>query len=395
MSGNLKRTNKLNLLPIALVLLIVASSLVGKSVEAKRVLRNLAAWNSWTQLTDRGGYVLSEDKEKSSGASCGKLESELPDQTGGSASIFLRFSPTLYTGKKVRYSGFIKTNKVNGSAGLWMMEQDGDKVVAFDDMNNRSASGTTDWKKYSIVLDIPKESQKLLVGFILRGGGTAWLRDPQFEIANPDEKSTAIPFDSSRFRLNVLPKGPRNLALVDPNSISENRTDDVYRWQAYTEHNYHIHVSPEVQDQGKPSVQVDCVGDTGNGFCSLHQTFSAQDYIGKRVCWSADLKNMNHTDWTTLFMQIDGEDRILAFDAMEDRQLKNLSDWTKASIVLDVPPESKKIKIGFLHAGKDKGWLSNCSFTTVDAQVPVTAKSGRMEKLPQEKMNLKPDFRFD
>jgi hypothetical protein len=78
-------------------------------------------------------------------------------------------------GKRVRYSGYIKTKGITqGWAGLWW-RVDGEKgVLAFDNMHDRGATGTTDWKRYEIELPVAAEVKNINFGTILTGDGSAW-----------------------------------------------------------------------------------------------------------------------------------------------------------------------------------------------------------------------------
>lgn len=84
-------------------------------------------------------------------------------------------------GKRVRYSGYIKTQGVTtGFAGLWWRVDGAKKdegppsVLAFDNMQNRGVTGTTDWKQYSIELPVAADAANINFGVILPGNGTAW-----------------------------------------------------------------------------------------------------------------------------------------------------------------------------------------------------------------------------
>ncbi len=86
--------------------------------------------------------------------------------------------PAIYQGKKIKLSGFIKTENVaNGYAGLWMRI---DPSVGFDNMNDRGIKGTTDWTKYEIELDLkPSKAKKIVVGGLLVGKGKMWIDNLQ------------------------------------------------------------------------------------------------------------------------------------------------------------------------------------------------------------------------
>lgn len=78
-------------------------------------------------------------------------------------------------GKRVRFSGYIKTEGVtNGYAGLWWIVDGASGTLAFDNMQNRGVTGTTDWKRYDIELPVATDAKSISFGAILPGNGTAW-----------------------------------------------------------------------------------------------------------------------------------------------------------------------------------------------------------------------------
>lgn len=93
--------------------------------------------------------------------------------------------PNNYDGKSIRLSGYIKTENVtDGYAGLWMRI---DPQIAFDNMNDRGITGTTDWKEYEVTLSLnPKKTDKIVVGGLLVGKGKMWLDNLQVSIDGKD-----------------------------------------------------------------------------------------------------------------------------------------------------------------------------------------------------------------
>ena len=56
------------------------------------------------------------------------------------------FAAINYRGKKVALSAYVKSEDVTGWSGLWMrVDGQDDKVLAFDNMQNRRITGTTGW----------------------------------------------------------------------------------------------------------------------------------------------------------------------------------------------------------------------------------------------------------
>ena len=93
-----------------------------------------------------------------------------------------------YQGSRLRLSALLRTGNAN-RAQMWMRVDGADrKVLAFDNMDARPVSGTTDWQRYEIVLDVPKDSVDIAFGFFLMGGGSVWA--DQFQM---DQVGDSIP----------------------------------------------------------------------------------------------------------------------------------------------------------------------------------------------------------
>ncbi|QQX81081.1 hypothetical protein JK628_04195 [Shewanella sp. KX20019] len=82
--------------------------------------------------------------------------------------------PASYQGEKIVLSGYIKTEGVkNGNAGFAMSVS---PSIAFDAMQGREITGTTDWKKYEINLDLkPQQAEEITVSAYLTGTGKVWV----------------------------------------------------------------------------------------------------------------------------------------------------------------------------------------------------------------------------
>ncbi|ETT45651.1 AraC family transcriptional regulator [Paenibacillus sp. FSL R7-269] len=72
-------------------------------------------------------------------------------------TLMQQFQAREYRGKRMRFSGFVRTENVTGWSGLWMRVDDNQQnMLAFDNMQNRSIQGTTEWNHYACVMDRPK-----------------------------------------------------------------------------------------------------------------------------------------------------------------------------------------------------------------------------------------------
>lgn len=78
-------------------------------------------------------------------------------------------------GKKIRYSGWIKTKNLEGYAGLWWrVDGPNNEVLAFNNMRDSMVDGTRDWKHYSYELPVDKAATNINFGVLMGGEGEAW-----------------------------------------------------------------------------------------------------------------------------------------------------------------------------------------------------------------------------
>ena len=109
-------------------------------------------------------------------------------KTDGLGTVTQDIAPDEYLGKRIRFSGFVKARRVEYWAGLWM-RVDGETIphgcggsLAFDNMQDRPITGSSDWTRYDVVLDVAKEAKNIAFGMLLRGEGTVWLSGVTFEV---------------------------------------------------------------------------------------------------------------------------------------------------------------------------------------------------------------------
>ena len=124
-------------------------------------------------------YLLTMDKQVTQHGAYAALIQYHGDKP---ASEYIFYTiPQKYQGKKITLSGFIKTENVNeGYAGLWMNIQ---PRIAFADMEDKGISGTTDWTKYELTLDLKAAKAKSInIGGELRGTGKVWFDNLQLSI---------------------------------------------------------------------------------------------------------------------------------------------------------------------------------------------------------------------
>lgn len=120
------------------------------------------------------------------------------------------------------------------------------------------------------------------------------------------------------------------------------------------------------------------------GFGTLMQTSSADEYLGKRIKMTAYIKSDNVSGWAGMWLRVDSKEtrKSLSFDNMQDRPIKGDNDWTKCEIILDVPEESGTLNFGVLLSGTGKVWFDNIAFVVVDKSKTKPTREFMMNKKP-------------
>lgn len=121
---------------------------------------------------------FSEEKE-----AIAKIEYISKTEPSGFGTYMQIYQPGKWAGKKLKMTGYIKTENIEDWCGMWC-RIDGDKEgesLDFDNMQDRPIKGTTDWKKYEITINVPTKASAIAYGVLVAGKGTAYFKDITFE----------------------------------------------------------------------------------------------------------------------------------------------------------------------------------------------------------------------
>jgi hypothetical protein len=192
---------------------------VGRADEAKAqpptpVARpgvTMAAPTGWHKNGAKSdSYIVGVDSLQTwGGMPSAYVESLTSTVEGGFGGMMQTSAAETYVGKRVRLSGWVKTEDANEGGGhLWLRidGQERGQMLGFDNMQNRAVKGTNDWQEASVVLDVPPGASALAYGFFVSGGGKMWVNGQRIEVVGPEVPTS---------NMLTLPRGPRNLGF-DP-----------------------------------------------------------------------------------------------------------------------------------------------------------------------------------
>ena len=151
-------------------------------------------------------YQMSVDRAVAHSGQASALLKCVVSKPGGFGTLMQTFKADAYRGKRVRMSGYARSQEVKNWGGLWMrVDGPRSEPLAFDNMQDRPIKGTSDWKKYEIVLDVPESAQDIAFGLLLTGAGQVWIDDLSFEVVAKDVPTTGPRMGSG------VPQAPANL----------------------------------------------------------------------------------------------------------------------------------------------------------------------------------------
>ena len=153
-------------------------------------------------------YVMGRDPKVQCNEAPTALLRSRKDSAEGFGTLMQSCSPGDFRGKRVRLSAEARTEGIEDWAGLWFRIDGPDegKSLRFDNMQNRSLSGTRAWERHAVVLDVPEEAVRLAYGILLSGKGKVWVADVRIE-----EVDRSVPSTDMKVEDRVISKKPTNL----------------------------------------------------------------------------------------------------------------------------------------------------------------------------------------
>ncbi|HEY1922546.1 MAG TPA: sigma-70 family RNA polymerase sigma factor [Tepidisphaeraceae bacterium] len=233
-------------------------------------------------------------------------------------------------GKRIRVSGWIKTKNVRECAGLEMLAYSaGGELLTADEMVCvRPIHGTTDWRQYEMVQDIPQDATKIYVASVLFCSGEIWTDDFQVEVVGKDVALT----DDQEWQI-YSPTAQRYAAAVDTAVMHdghaavcfESSTAPYRSWAIYI--HYALHPDPK--------------------------------FLGHRIRLTAWIKSSRVTGKCGFQITTFGAwDKKLTDEGERGhRPVSGTRDWQKYTTVADVPLETKSIYWGLTMNGRGTLWL--------------------------------------
>jgi hypothetical protein len=126
------------------------------------------------------------------------------DAPQGFGALSQRFHAGSFKGRRVRLTGYLRVQSVEGWAGLWMRIDGADgNLQGFDNMEQRPVKGTSEWVRREVVLNVPPDAFAIAIGALLVGPGQVWVADFTLEVVGSDVPTTVAEEPLSGYPVNL------------------------------------------------------------------------------------------------------------------------------------------------------------------------------------------------
>ena len=132
----------------------------------------------WSRVGSHQGYEVRVDPGGGRGGSaCVVLRGTDPAE-GTFTGISQAVEASRWRGKRLRVSAWIRSQGMDDWGGLFVRIDDaGGERVAFGNNRKFPVKGTTGWRRYQVVLDVPETAASISFGVHLNGNGLLWADD--------------------------------------------------------------------------------------------------------------------------------------------------------------------------------------------------------------------------
>lgn len=190
---------KLSIISIAMILVCLGILLIRNEISAQTI-------NGWFKAGNKpNSYNVGLDKSifKTGGSSAFIESSDI--KIDGFGTLMQTCNAQEYLGKRIKMTGYIKSENVYEWAGMWLRVDSKltNKSLSFDNMQDRPIKGDNDWTKCEIILDVLEESGTLNFGVLISGTGKVWFDNISFEIVDK--------LKTKPTRENLFPDKPSNI----------------------------------------------------------------------------------------------------------------------------------------------------------------------------------------
>ena len=141
-------------------------------------------------------------------------------------------------------------------------------------------------------------------------------------------------------------------------------------WTLSDDENFRAEPDVKVLFQGKPSIRLKSLSDDDRR-AVLAQWVDAEQYRGKRVRFSAQVKTASVWRETALWLRVDATTK--GAEVLSPSMQSGSRDWRELSVVVAVPEDATQVLIGMSQIGEGSSWFNGFALSEVADDTPLAA----------------------
>jgi hypothetical protein len=119
------------------------------------------------------------------GSHSARISSHVPTPSPAGAGFCQMFRADEYRGKRVAFSGHLRTrNSMPGGQLVIRADARDGRIVAQAQLREGVVPGDLDWYRHTLVIDIPESAHLVMVGAVLINTGSLWIDDVSLEVVD-------------------------------------------------------------------------------------------------------------------------------------------------------------------------------------------------------------------
>jgi len=183
--------------------IVAAAVLIGCCLLGAAYAAAPRGWFAYVSGAPNDSFAVGTEASTRAAGSNSAFIRAKPDNNQGFGSLMQSVDAAAYQGKRVRFSGYLRSQGA-GKGSLWMRVDGADKKpAAFDNMDDRALQGDTPWKQVAVVLDVPDNARDIAFGVLLENKGQVWADGLKFEVVGKDVPTTGGDHALSRAPVNL------------------------------------------------------------------------------------------------------------------------------------------------------------------------------------------------
>lgn len=383
----------------------------------------------WLQRSKSVGYDFQLDPtQPARGKLCLRISAQGNRPPESFGNLMQTLDATPYRGKRIRFRAAVRAEveEGKGRAQLWVRVDRVSRLPGFfDNMADRPVTSPA-WDWYEIVGDVPKDAEKINVGFMLLGDGQAWIDSASFEAISDAGFGDDPPRPLTDRRLENLVAVTRLLgylrffhpsdqaakaqwqdwalagvqvaeAAESPEELAEG-LDRLFHPLAPTVRIFPTGSEPAPVDFSRPddpkprvltwnhfgvellknadnpfkSLRIDNRPFVPSGFGSLSQSVNAGPYRGKRVRFRAAVRaEVGEGGRAHLRLRVSRADgQVVFYQNMHDRPITS-PEWKVYEITGDVAADASEISVGIMLYPRGQAWIDAAALEVVGEEKAV------------------------